>query len=154
AADAPTSPMPLPPPLAGSEAAQPQQAAVAPLRLLYVEDNRINALLFEEAMRMLGGIELQVAEDGAEALQLARHWAPQVLVLDANLPDMHGHELLGRLRELPGLATTPAFMCSADAMPEDLERARASGFIGYWTKPIELPKVSAALDALRNTTAA
>jgi CheY-like chemotaxis protein len=37
-------------------------------------------------------------------------------------------------------------------MPEDLERARASGFLGYWTKPIEMAKVSAALDALRGTT--
>ena len=83
--------------------------------MLYVEDNRINAILFEEAVRMRGGIELQVAEDGAEALALARHWQPEVLVLDAHLPDMSGYELLLRLRELPALAGVPAFMCSADA---------------------------------------
>lgn len=124
-------------------------ADAEPLRLLYVEDNRINALLFEEAMRLLGGIELQVAEDGASALALLQRWTPQVLVLDANLPDMNGHELLRRLREQPGLRGVPAFMCSADAMPEDLERARASGFQGYWTKPIEMAKVSEALAALR-----
>jgi PAS domain S-box-containing protein len=152
AADPATSPAPLP--VAAADAAAPPSAEQAPLRLLYVEDNRINALLFEEAMRVLGGIELQVAEDGAEALRLVQQWTPQVLVLDANLPDMHGHELLGRLRRIPALATTPAFMCSADAMPEDLERARTAGFLDYWTKPIELPRVSAALDALRNTTAA
>ncbi len=127
----------------------PAAAPVAPLRLLYVEDNRINALLFEEAMRLLGGIELQVAEHGAEALAMVQAWQPQVLVLDANLPDMNGHELLRRLRERPELAGVPAFMCSADAMPEDLERARASGFQGYWTKPIEMDKVSQALAALR-----
>ena len=66
------------------------------MRLLYVEDNRINALLFEEAMRLLGGIELQVAESGADAIGLLQAWTPQVLVLDANLPDMNGHELLQR----------------------------------------------------------
>ena len=71
------------------------------LRVLYVEDNRINALLFEEAMRLLGGIELQVAEHGAEALHVVAHWTPQVLVLDANLPDMNGNELLRRLRRVP-----------------------------------------------------
>ncbi len=151
AAESPdTAPAPLAPPDIGVPSSPP--VAEQPLRVLYVEDNRINALLFEEAMRLLGGIELQIAESGAEALQLVGGWTPQVLVLDANLPDMNGHELLARLRTHAALAALPAFMCSADAMPEDLERARASGFLGYWTKPIEMAKVSAALDALRGTT--
>ena len=47
-------------------------------------------------MRLLGGIELQVAESGADAIGLLQAWTPQVLVLDANLPDMNGHELLQR----------------------------------------------------------
>ncbi|MCW5664252.1 MAG: PAS domain S-box protein [Piscinibacter sp.] len=123
--------------------------AARPLRLLYVEDNRINALLFEEAMRVLGGCELRVAEDGAEALALVRDWTPEVLVLDAHLPDMSGHEVLRRLRERAELAGVPAYMCSADAMPEDLARARQAGFDGYWTKPIELGVVNAELEALR-----
>ena len=151
AADSPdTAPAPLSPPQTAVPA--PPTAQRQPLRVLYVEDNRINALLFEEAMRLLGGIELQIAESGEEALRLIEGWTPQVLVLDANLPDMNGHELLARLRDIAALAALPAFMCSADAMPEDLERARASGFQGYWTKPIEMAKVSAALDALRETT--
>lgn len=151
AADAPDSaPAPLPAPAIAVPAPPPAEPVA--LRVLYVEDNRINALLFEEAMRLLGGIELQVTERGEEALRLVQTWTPQVLVLDANLPDMNGHELLARLREDPTLADVPAFMCSADAMPEDLERARTSGFQGYWTKPIEMAKVSAALDALRCTT--
>jgi PAS domain S-box-containing protein len=119
------------------------------MRLLYVEDNRINALLFEEAMRLLGGFDLRVAEDGADALTLVRDWTPQVLVLDANLPDMSGFEVLRRLRELPALADVPAYMCSADAMPEDIQRARDAGFDGYWTKPIEMAIVSADLESLR-----
>ncbi|MGE4051818.1 MAG: ATP-binding protein, partial [Piscinibacter sp.] len=145
-----TAPAPLAPPQTAVPVPPPAQQQ--PLRVLYVEDNRINALLFEEAMRLLGGIELQIAESGEEALRLIEGWTPQVLVLDANLPDMNGHELLARLRGDAALAAVPAFMCSADAMPEDLERARASGFRGYWTKPIEMAKVSAALDALRETT--
>lgn len=151
AAESPdTAPAPLEPTTLVVPA--PPPPAEGPLRVLYVEDNRINALLFEEAMRLLGGIELQIAESGKEALQLVAGWTPQVLVLDANLPDMNGHDLLALLRADAALAALPAFMCSADAMPEDLERARASGFAGYWTKPIEMAKVSAALDALRTTT--
>ena len=52
-------------------------------------------------------------------------------------------------------AALPAFMCSADAMPEDLERARASGFQGYWTKPIDFTAFLRDLEAqLVSATAA
>jgi PAS domain S-box-containing protein len=118
---------------------------MAGVRVLYVEDNRVNALLFCEALRALAQIEVCVAEDGAEALEMARAWQPDVLVLDAHLPDIGGHELLARLRALPGLGTVPAYMCSADALPQDLERARASGFKGYWAKPIDFTRVLADL---------
>jgi CheY-like chemotaxis protein len=118
------------------------------LRMLYVEDNRINAILLEETVRMHGGIELQVAEDGAEALALVRRWQPEVLVLDAHLPDMSGYELLVRLHELPAIAGVPAFMCSADAMEDDVRRAREAGFIGYWTKPVDIARVMADMDSL------
>ena len=116
------------------------------MRLLYVEDNRINALLFEEALKLQQGFELRVAEDGAQALQIVGEWLPEVLVLDSHLPDITGAELLARLRALPALAQAPAFMCSADAQPEDLQQATAAGFAGYWTKPIS---IEAVLDDLR-----
>jgi CheY-like chemotaxis protein len=111
------------------------------MRLLYVEDNRINALLFEEALRPQPWIELRIADDGAQALAVAAQWVPEVLVLDSHLPDTSGIELLPRLRGLPGLERAPAFMCSADAMPEEVTRALASGFDGYWTKPIRFETV-------------
>lgn len=153
AADAPEATAPAPAE-AASDFEETRPMDLPALRVLYVEDNRINALLFEEAMRLLGGIELMVAEHGADALRAVQAWTPQVLVLDANLPDMNGYELLGLLRQRPELAGVPAFMCSADAMPEDLQRARDAGFQGYWTKPIEMNAVSTALDALRPTAAA
>ena len=118
------------------------------LRMLYVEDNRINAILFEEAMRVRGSVVLELAEDGAQALALARQSPPQVLVLDAHLPDMSGYELLAKLREIPQLAKAPAFMCSADASAEDVQRAMQAGFVGYWTKPIDIAGVMRDLDRL------
>jgi len=140
--------------------AEPQPAVVATpsrplpltpqaLRLLYVEDNRINALLFQEALRHHAGFELRVAEDGREALEIVGEWQPDVLVLDAHLPGDSGHEVLRRLRELPALRAAPAYMCSADAMPEDVQRALATGFCGYWTKPLDIDAVLDELHALR-----
>jgi CheY-like chemotaxis protein len=119
------------------------------MRLLYVEDNRINALLFEEALKLQPGFELRVAEDGAQAMQLAREWMPQVLVLDSHLPDTDGTALLKSLRTVPGLAEVPAFMCSADALPEDIREALAAGFRAYWSKPISIAAVLADLRALQ-----
>ena len=122
-----------------------------PLRVLYVEDNRINALLFAEALRPYAEIELEVAEDGDMALSLARENPPHVLVLDAHLPGMSGFEVLTAMRQLPALAHAPAYMCSADAMPEDLARAKQAGFSGYWTKPIDIVAVTTELCHLAQT---
>lgn len=117
--------------------------------MLYVEDNRINAILFEGALRMNASqVELRIAEDGEEALAIAGEWLPEVLVLDAHLPGMSGFDVLRQLRAMPGLATAPAYMCSADAMPEDVQRAYEAGFIGYWTKPIDIGAVLADIDAI------
>lgn len=113
-----------------------------PLRIAYVEDNRINALLFQEALRPYPELWLEVAEDGQMALSVVRDHRPDVLVIDAHLPGMTGFEVLRALRTLPGLAEVPAYMCSADALPEDIERAREEGFVGYWTKPIDIEHVT------------
>lgn len=119
------------------------------MRLLYVEDNRINALLFEEALKLDGSFELRVVEDAAQALAMAPDWQPQVLVLDSHLPDMTGRQLLAELRKHPTLGATPAFMCSADAQPDDVRAALDAGFRGYWAKPIDIARVLADLRALQ-----
>lgn len=122
------------------------------LRMLYVEDNRLNAVLFEEAMRMRGDIELQCFETAAETmafLQTEPAWVPEFIVLDANLPDGTGYDLLKKLRAQVTLLHTPAFMCSADAYADDLTRAREAGFVGYWTKPLDLTQVNKDIDHWR-----
>lgn len=120
----------------------------APMRLLYVEDNRINALLFEEALRTQAHVELRVAENGAQALQSVREWRPDVLVLDSHLPDITGLELLPMLRAVPGLESAPAYMCSADVQFADVQRALRAGFDGYWTKPIDFDAMFAELQRI------
>ena len=109
------------------------------MRVLYVEDDRVNAIVFLESVRNDARLECQVAEDGTRALELARAWHPQLLVLDAHLGDTDGFKLLEKIRcEVPALANTPAVMCSADTWPEDRQRARDAGFVDYWAKPLEI----------------
>ncbi|RZK99441.1 MAG: PAS domain S-box protein [Rubrivivax sp.] len=130
---------------AANQHRETSRAEQAPLHVLYVEDNRINAMLFEEALRPYPQLSLEIAEDGQMALSMARDKAPDVLVLDAHLPGMSGFDVLRALRTLPLLENTPAFMCSADAMPDDVARATAAGFAGYWTKPIDIQQVTSVL---------
>jgi CheY-like chemotaxis protein len=118
-----------------------------PRRVLYAEDDRVAALLFAEALRDRADYELLVAETGAEALAVAGEWQPDVLVLDANLPDTTGLELLDALRRQAGLERTPAFVCSADGLEDEQRRHLQAGFCGYWLKPVSPERLRAELDA-------
>ena len=109
-----------------------------PTRLLYVDDDRLNVLLFEELCRLAGGLEVLGAFNGAEAEALAAEQAPDVLVLDLHLPDTDGYALLPRLRAAAGRADLPAFLCTAED-PHDVQApAAAAGFTGCWPKPVDL----------------
>jgi CheY-like chemotaxis protein len=117
------------------------------MRLLYVDDDRINTFLFEETCRVAGGIQLACASTGAEALELAGPFQPEVLVLDLHLPDTTGYELLPALRRLL-TGRAPAILCSADEPELVRQRALDAGFQDCWSKPVELATVIAELARL------
>jgi CheY-like chemotaxis protein len=107
------------------------------MRVLYVDDDRINALLFTETCRLAGpGVEVETADSGADALACAAEWQPDLLVIDLHLPDTQGTALLPRLRDALGRPALPAFLCTADDAAEVATASRAAGFDGCWTKPV------------------
>ncbi|MDI1269696.1 MAG: response regulator [Polaromonas sp.] len=122
------------------------------MRVLYVEDNMYNLMLFDDVMRTRDDVEVRMAQNGAQGFEVAGNWLPDVLVLDGRLPDTHGIDLLKRMREIPGLRATPAFMCSADTQPEHKILAEQAGFAGYWTKPVDFDKVFDELDRVAADT--
>ncbi|MDP3172185.1 MAG: response regulator [Polaromonas sp.] len=134
-----TRPTPLAPAQASAE-------GLRKMRVLYVEDNMYNLMLFDDVMRTRDDVEMRMAQNGAQGFEVAASWQPDVLVLDGRLPDIHGIDLLQRMRALPGLENTPAFMCSADSLPEHKILAEQAGFTGYWTKPVDFDKVFDELD--------
>ena len=115
------------------------------MRVLYIDDDRINTLLFVEACRFAGGVEIETAGSGAEALEMVRAFAPQLLVIDLHLPDTTGYMLLPALREAAGVPALRAFLCTADEAEFVAGPARAAGFDGCWTKPVDLRPVLAEL---------
>lgn len=125
----------------------PSDAAVNELpRLLYVEDNPINMLIVEELVNKRGGITLFGAETVAQGLQQASRLQPRMILVDMQLPDGDGHELLQALRADPLTSAIPCVALSANAMPEDVRRAGEAGFADYWTKPIDFKIFLAGLD--------
>jgi CheY-like chemotaxis protein len=111
------------------------------MRVLYVDDDRINTLLFVETCRFVGGVEIETAASGADALELAQRFMPELLVIDLHLPDTQGYALLPALRQALKQPRLPAFLCTADEAPLVTESALAAGFEGVWSKPVNLQSV-------------
>jgi CheY-like chemotaxis protein len=79
-------------------------------------------------------------------VRLARELRPSLILIDMQLPDMDGIEVLRRLRADAATASAPCVALSANAMPEDVAAAKAAGFDDYWTKPIDLAAFLNAVD--------
>jgi PAS domain S-box-containing protein len=135
-----TAPAPAPPPTAPRRHRQG--------RLLYIEDNPVNALLVEEMVRIHAGLQIESVASGLGGVARAREFQPDLILIDMQLPDINGYDVLSRLREQPSTAGIRCIALSANAMPEDIARAMAAGFSDYWTKPINLSTFLAALDRL------
>lgn len=130
------------------ELAQDATAAAATdaLSVLYVEDNAVNVLVMRELVALRPNITLHVATDGHGGVEAALQHRPDLVLVDMQLPDMDGHELLRRLRVQRLPSTLIAL--SANAMPDAVAQARAAGFDDYWTKPIDVARLLAGLDRL------
>ncbi len=115
------------------------------MRVLYIDDDRINSLLFVEACRFAGGVETETAASGAEAMELVQRWRPDLLVVDLHLPDTNGYALLPALRAQLQAPTLPAFLCTADETAVVAGPAQEAGFDGCWSKPVDLQSILAEL---------
>ncbi len=127
------------------------------MRLLYVDDDRVISLLFEEICRREPGLELRTAADGEEAVAALAGWSPDLLVIDLHLLDTDGFALLAKLRALPGSAHCPAYLCTADDAAQVVDQARAAGFAGCWGKPMDAARLRvelARLSTSRNSQSA
>ena len=93
------------------------------------------------------GSRLQIAVDGAHGIAAALLEPPDLVFLDLHLPDMSGEEVLQQLRKLPGCATVPVVVVTADASPHTRVRMAAVGSDGFLAKPFDLEDVLGWIDA-------
>ena len=106
-------------------------------RILVVEDNAMNMQLFRDVLVAKGYRALE-ATTGGEAIALATEHAPDLVLMDVQLPDLDGVEALRRLRMDERTAAIPVLAVTAQAMQGDRERFLAEGFDGYVTKPVKV----------------
>lgn len=116
-------------------------------KLLLVEDNEVNRdLLYRRLTRR--GYEVVLATDGAQGLRLAESERPDLVLMDLGLPVLDGWEATRRLKGADGTRAIPVIALTAHAMHGDETRARDAGCDDFDTKPVDLERLLAKIEAL------
>ena len=106
-------------------------------KILVVEDNELNLKLFCDLLRA-HGYEAEPVRDGREALERAREFDPDLIVMDIQMPHITGLELIEQLKADEDLKPIPIMAVTAYAAKGDEERIRDAGAEGYVSKPISV----------------
>lgn len=121
-------------------------------KILVVEDNELNLKLFCDLLRA-HGYEAEPVRDGREAVARARAFAPDLVVMDIQMPHVSGLELIEAMKTDAELMTTPIMAVTAYAAKGDEERIRDAGAEGYVSKPISVVKFVEAVAELLGVAA-
>jgi CheY-like chemotaxis protein len=146
--------LPIAQPVAAADAATgadpvvESRAYTAPKTILYVEDMLETLLLVEHILKQRPSVSLIPAMLGGAALDLAAEYRPHLILLDLNLPDMPGEELLRRIKADPATSATPVVIISGESDGERIDNLMAVGASAYLTKPISVRDFLHTLDTL------
>jgi CheY-like chemotaxis protein len=116
--------------------------------VLYIEDDPVNFTLVERILEFRPALKLMHARSGGSGVELAQAHSPKLILLDLNLPDMHGSEVLRQLQREPATAQVPVVVLSADATPSQIERLLTAGARNYLTKPFDIDPFLAVVDEM------
>jgi two-component system cell cycle response regulator DivK len=122
-------------------------------KLLLVEDSEMNRDMLARRLARRG-YEVVIAVDGAQGVTLAQTEAPDLILMDMNLPVLDGSEATRQLRAAPATRSIPIIALTAHAMSGDRENALEAGCDDYDTKPIELERLLGKIEVLLKKEAA
>lgn len=122
-------------------------------RILIADDKATGRELVRTILET-DGYEVYEAVDGLHAVAQARELRPHLVILDLHMPGLDGFEVVAVLRRETGFASTPILALTASAMMGDRERALATGFTGYVSKPIRITEFRAEITRLLESEAA
>jgi len=136
-------------PAAVVEASPQDEEAERPLRVLAAEDNPTNQLVLSTILEMFG-TDLQIVENGLEAVKAAEGGAFDVILMDIQMPEMDGIAAAKAIRRMEvekGRRRVPIIAVSANAMAHQVSEYLAAGMNSHVPKPIEIGQLQAALEA-------
>jgi CheY-like chemotaxis protein len=131
-----------------SDRPEAAMAAAATCDVLYIEDDPVNFTLVERILEFRPALKLMHARSGGDGVEMAQTLRPKLVLLDLNLPDMHGSEVLRQLQRQPETANVPVVVLSADATPSQIERLLTAGARNYLTKPFDIDPFLAVVDEM------
>lgn len=107
-------------------------------KVLVVDDGIGAARMLQLLVSKLGPHEVEVAHDGLSALEKARHFAPDLVLLDIGLPQMNGYDVARHLRREEDSADTTLVALTGYHGPEEVRKSQEAGFDEHVVKPIDL----------------
>jgi two-component system, cell cycle response regulator DivK len=122
-------------------------AARVARKVLVVEDNDLNRRLFTDLLRA-HDCAVEPVADGREALDRARGFMPDLVIMDIQMPHVTGIELIEAMRRDAALSAVPVMAVTAYAGKADEDRARAAGADAYVSKPISLMRFVETVEGL------
>ena len=106
-------------------------------KILYVEDEPDIQMIARVALENVGGFELLVCSSGAEAIEKAAGFKPDLFLLDVMMPGMDGPTTLGELRKIPQLEKTPVMFMTAKVQPQEVEFLKSLNVADVIAKPFD-----------------
>jgi CheY-like chemotaxis protein len=116
-------------------------------KILLVEDNEMNRDMLSRRLARKG-YEIVCAVDGAEGVAMATSESPDLILMDMSLPVMDGWDASRLIKADDVTRAIPVIALTAHAMDGDEQKARDAGCDDYDTKPVELPRLLAKIEAL------
>jgi two-component system cell cycle response regulator DivK len=116
-------------------------------KILLVEDNEMNRDMLSRRLQRRG-YQVVLALDGQSGVEMTQTQAPDLILMDMSLPVLDGWEAARRLKADAVTRHIPVIALTAHAMSSDREKALEAGCDDYDTKPVELPRLLAKIDAL------
>ena len=114
--------------------------------VLYVDDNAANLLLVQRIMRLRADVDLSCAMNGREGLSMAKELRPDLVLLDLQMPDLPGDQVLQALKSDAATREIPVVMVSGDVNPAQTKKLLALGAEAYLTKPLNVGEFLTFID--------
>lgn len=115
------------------------------LKVLVVEDTRVNQQVIQVMLNLLG-LEVDIANNGVEALEYCQQNEVDAILMDCHMPVMDGYEATQKIRQLEGWAAyVPIIAVTANVIKEDRERCFEIGMNGFLSKPVKPKEIEEAL---------